>query len=101
MMMETLRAPVDSKSVLFFDYSNLVKFLDFIEMSNCQAHEDIYKLQVRIRSLDEVETNIKDLFQKVEGINERLEEVNKSIGHHGQKIMDLEVKSRSHLDVRI
>ena len=100
-MIETLRAPVETKSVLFFDYSNLIKFLDFIETSNYKAHEDIHSLQVRIRSLDDVELNIKEIFHRIERFNHTFEEVNRSLNHHSEKLMDLEVKAKTHIEVRI
>ena len=100
-MYEIMKSPIEAKDVIIFDYSNLIKFLDFIEYSNGKAHKEINDIKVRIKVLDEVEMNIKEINQKIDGINDRLEGYDKSLAFQSHKIMDLENNSKVQLEVRI
>jgi hypothetical protein len=99
MLLEITRRPCEARDAIYFEHSNLVKFLDFLDNSQLKAHSDIHDIKVRIEVLDVIEDQVKDIYTKIAVHEKRLEGVDSSLFNHQQKLLELEVHARSHLEV--
>lgn len=97
--MEIIKPPCQAKDAIVFECNNLISFLEFMEVGNNKSQWEIYEIKNKIRAIDEIQNNIKDIQRDIVSTRSRLDDVEKSIYHHNLMILDLEMKTKLHIDV--
>ena len=97
--MEIIKPPCEAREAIIFDFSNLVRLIEFFEGSNNKAQREMFEMRCRISVIDQIESSMRDIQSKMDSTIDRLNEVDKSLYHHSQMIMNLELKTKTHIDV--
>ena len=96
-----IKAPCLSKEAIFFDFNNLALFLDFLETGYKNSNDEIIQIKNKILVIPDIQNDIKDLQHTQETHKVKIESAEQGIFNHQEKILDLEINSRTNKDVII
>lgn len=100
--MEVFEPPCVVKDVIshIFLFDNLQNYLTYLEDKNKRAFATIYDLTNKVNDLMSLRDDIRDLNNRFDMMNLKQEEMNDTLNHHTQKIMDLEVNETEIKEVK-
>ena len=99
--MEILNKPSEPKEAIYFDQGNLTRFLEYLDQTQFKSQSDLNQIKVKLRVLDYMEQQIKDLIGRVESQNIRILNNEASISNHNERIGENEAKGQIHYEVII
>ena len=94
-----MKRPCDPKDAIYFDYGNLVKFLEFIDFNQIKSQNDVLDIRKKLMMLDELQERLKESNSRIDVHSKKIEGIDTTIYNHQMKILEFDTNYRYLLEV--
>jgi hypothetical protein len=97
--MDVYKPPCEKNELMFFDFKNLIKYVEFYDNFNIVMQRNIEGVQNRLKSMENMEREMKEIMIKFTSYKSKIDSLEETVYHHQQKMLNIEALWKDQKDV--